>query len=72
MIIEVFAEEPQVIKINLYNVMGSKVYEYTEKIETASEFSHTIPTEYLNSGIMIIHVEANGQLYHQKISGNLK
>jgi hypothetical protein len=67
--IETMISYPSIVQIELFDVMGSRIYEYSTGTLFFGSFKHEINSENLlqTSNILILRFEVNGNVYYQKL-----
>ena len=60
---------PSKVQIELLDIMGSKIYEYSTPALISGNFKHEILSGNLfqTSNILIMKIEVNGNVYYQKL-----
>jgi hypothetical protein len=67
--IETNFSSPSKLKIELYNVFGSKIYEYASHEPVSGRYKHQINTQnfLLTTNVLLLKFEVNGNVYYQKL-----
>ncbi len=67
--IETIISIPSKVQIELFDIMGSKIYEYSTPALISGNFKHEILSGNLfqTSNILIMKIEVNGNVYYQKL-----